>query len=222
MPFRDREQAAHQLARKLGAYKGLDPLILAIPRGALPMGKILADELDGELDVVLVRKLGAPGEPEYAIGAVSETGEVVLRNEPDVEGILRFWVEEEKERQLAVLRARRARYTPERPPADPRDRVVILVDDGIATGATFRAALRVVRSRQPSRLIAAIAVAPRPSLAEIEALADEVVCLETPLLFFAVSQFFDDFREVKDDEVVAILREAGRQAVQAGPDSGRS
>jgi predicted phosphoribosyltransferase len=212
MPFRDREQAAQKLAGKLRAYKGQNPLILAIPRGAMPMGKILAEELDGELDVVLVHKLGAPGNPEYAIGAVSETGEVVRRKEAEIEGIPSYWVEEEKERQLAVLRARRARYTPERPPADPEGRVVILVDDGIATGATFKAALRVVRAGKPRKLIAAVAVAPPSSLAEIKHLADEVVCLESEALFFAVGQFFDDFRQVEDDEVVAILREAGRAA----------
>jgi predicted phosphoribosyltransferase len=178
----------------------------------MPMGKILAEELDGELDVVLVHKLGAPGNPEYAIGAVSETGEVVRRKEAEIEGIPSYWVEEEKERQLAVLRARRARYTPERPPADPEGRVVILVDDGIATGATFKAALRVVRAGKPRKLIAAVAVAPPSSLAEIKHLADEVVCLESEALFFAVGQFFDDFRQVEDDEVVAILREAGRAA----------
>lgn len=212
MPFRDREEAAHRLAGRLRAYKGQNPLILAIPRGAMPMGKILAEELDGELDVVLVHKLGAPGNPEYAIGAVSETGEVVRRKEAESEGIPGVWVEEEKERQLAVLRARRARYTPERAPADPEGRVVIVVDDGIATGATFKAALRVVRAKKPRKLIAAVAVAPPASLAEIERLADEVVCLESEALFFAVGQFFDDFRQVEDDEVVAILRQAGRAA----------
>lgn len=211
MPFRDREQAARLLARNLRAYKGQDPLILAIPRGALPMGKILADELDGELDVVLVRKLGAPGNPELAIGAVSENGETVLGKDLEYLGVSRDWIEEERALQLRVLKARRARYTPERPPADPRGRVVIVVDDGIATGATFKTALKVVRAAQPRKLIAAFAVAPRPSLAEIAALADEVACLETPPLFFAVGQFFEDFRQVGDEEVVEILRAARRE-----------
>jgi predicted phosphoribosyltransferase len=211
MPFRDREHAARLLARELRAYKGHNPLILAIPRGALPMGKILADELDGELDVALVRKLGAPGNPEYAIGAVCENGEVVLRESPDIESIPATYVEAEKQRQLAVLEERRARYTPERPPVDPQDRVVIVVDDGIATGATLKAALTLVRKRKPRKLIAAIGVAPAASLAEMRGLADEVVCLETPPWFFAVGEFFENFRQVEDAEVVEILHAAARR-----------
>jgi predicted phosphoribosyltransferase len=211
MPFRDREQAARLLAQELRAYKGQNPLILAIPRGAVPMGKILAEALDGELDVVLVRKLGAPGNPEYAIGAVSESGEVALRKSPDVEAIPPAYVEEEKKRQLEVLRQRRAICTPERPPVDPRDRVVIVVDDGIATGATLKVALTLVRKRKPRKLIAAVGVAPRSSLAEIRALADEVICLETPPMFFAVGEFFADFRQVDDREVLEILQGAARQ-----------
>lgn len=206
MSFRNREHAARQLAQELRTYKGQNPLILAIPRGAVLMGKILADALDGELDVVLVRKLGAPGNPEYAIGAVSETGDVALREQLDLEGVSQSYVEEERERQLKVLRERRARYTPERPAVDPRDRVVIVVDDGIATGSTLKAALAFVRAQRPRKLIAAIGVAPEASLPAIRALADEVVCLETPFLFFAVSQFFDDFSQVGDREVIEILR----------------
>lgn len=212
MPFRNREHAARELARRLRACKGQNPLILAIPRGAVPMGKILADELGGELDVVLVHKLGAPGNPEYAIGAVSESGEVVLRPEAEMEGFPRAWVEEEKEWQIETLRKRRARYTPERPPVDPRDRLVIVVDDGIATGATFKSALSVVRARKPRKLIAAVAVAPKASLEEVRHLADEVVCLETPPFFFAVSEYFGDFPQVEDDEVIEILRAAAEMA----------
>jgi predicted phosphoribosyltransferase len=211
MGFRDREDAAHRLAEKLRDCKGEDPLILAIPRGALPMGAILAEALDGELDVALVHKLGVPLNPEYAIGAVAETGEVVMSDAADVAAVPRAYVERETERQLEVLRARRARYTPGRPAADPRGRLVIVVDDGIATGSTFKAALRTVRAQGPRGLIAAVAVAPQESLAAIEPLADRVVCLETPPRFFAVGGFFDDFRQIGDDEVVEILHAAARR-----------
>lgn len=213
MPFRNREHAARELARRLRAYKGQNPLILAIPRGAVPMGKILADHLGGELDVVLVHKLGAPGNPEYAIGAVSESGEVVLRPQVEIAPLLHTWVDEEKEWQIEMLRQRRARCTPERPPVDPHGRVVIVVDDGIATGATFKAALSLVRTHRPRKLIAAMAVAPKSSLQEIRPLADEVVCLDTPPNFFAVSEWFDDFSQVEDDEVIEILRATRREPV---------
>lgn len=170
------------------------------------MAKILAEELDGEVDVVLVHKLGAPGNPEYALGAVCESGEVLLRDSPNVDEAPPGYIEAETKRQLEVLRERRACYTPERSPIDPRDRVVIVLDDGIATGATLKAALSLTRARQPRKLIAAVAVAPDSSLAEIRELADEVVCLETPPVFSAVSEFFGSFRQVDDREVIGILR----------------
>lgn len=218
MWFRNREHAAHELARKLQACKGQNPLILAIPRGAVPMGKILADELDGELDVVLVHKLGAPGNPEYAIGAVSEGGELLMRHEEGSGIVPEAWVEKEKERQMRTLQQWRARYTPDRPSADPHDRLVIVVDDGIATGATLMAALAVVRIYHPRKLIAAVAVAPRSSLDEVRELANEVVCLETPPLFFAVSQFFEEFPQVTDGEVIRILKSARRAPAAPVPE----
>jgi len=206
MIFRDREEAAQRLVEKLQEYRGRNPLVLAIPRGAAPMGKILADELDGELDIVLVRKLGAPGNPEYAIGAVDETGAVTLRPADWYEHVPESYVDAEVGRQLARLRERRRRYTPAHAPVDPRGRIVIVVDEGIATGATLRAALTLVRRQRPERLIAALGVAPRESLEDIEVLADEVVCLATPSPFFSVGQFYGDFHAIDDDEVIAVLR----------------
>ncbi|HSN85984.1 MAG TPA: phosphoribosyltransferase family protein [Thermoanaerobaculia bacterium] len=205
MLFRNREEAARRLAVKQAKYRGWNPLILAIPRGAVPMGRILAEELDGELDVVLVRKIGAPGNPELAIGSVAESGETVASPWAEEAGIPQSWVEQEARRQLAILKQRRRLYTPDRLAADPAERVVIVLDDGVATGATLLAALEQVRARGPRKLIAAMAVAPEEAVAKLARVADEVVCLSSPEPFFAVSLFFDDFSQVTDGEVVALL-----------------
>ncbi|TFH86038.1 phosphoribosyltransferase [Billgrantia azerbaijanica] len=202
--FRDRLDAADRLARRLESFKGQNPLVLAIPRGGVPMGRRLADALAGELDVVLVHKIGAPGNPEYAIGAVSETGSVHL--DPAAAHFPSDAVEREIARQQEVLRARRERYTPVRPPIPPDDRVVIVVDDGSATGATMEAALETLQGR-PSRLIAALGVASPSAASRLEALADEVVCLAIPEGFMAVGQFFADFGQVEDEEVIELLGE---------------
>jgi predicted phosphoribosyltransferase len=207
MPFQDREQAAHLLAKRLAGYRGQRPLVLGIPRGAVPMAKIIADGLEGELDVVLVHKLGAPGRPELAIGAVDETGQLYLSEYVHELGITEAYIASEKAAQLETLRKRRAMYTPIRPPLDPAGRLVIVVDNGVATGASMIAALRAVRAKQPAKLIAAAAVASPDAVRQIAAEADEVVCLEVPDVFHAVGQFFQDFSQVSDAEVVAILQQ---------------
>jgi putative phosphoribosyl transferase len=210
--FRDREEAARRLAERLGEYRGRHPLILAVPRGAVPMGRILADALEGELDVVLVHKLGAPGNPELAVGSVTEDRDVTVNPFAREIGVTQEHIDREAADQLARLRERRRRYTPVREPVDPAGRVVIVVDDGVATGATLLAALRGLRKRRPAELVAAIAVAPPATLEGIRAEADRVVCLASPEPFLAVGQFFRSFPQVSDDEVVAILE---REAVKA-------
>ena len=207
MAFENRAQAGQMLAGRLDAYRGQHPLVLAIPRGAVPMGKIVADRLDGELDVVLVRKLRAPYNPELAIGSIDETGTVYLDAETRD-----LWVEPylegEKKVQLDTLQRRRQMYEPAGSPIDAAGRVVIVLDDGIATGSTMIAALRAVRARRPSKLIAATGVASADALRLIRREADEVVCLETPEPMYAIGYHFRDFSQVSDEEVVATLQAA--------------
>lgn len=204
--FHDRNDAARKLAGKLQAYKGKQPLVLAIPRGAVPMAKIIADELEGSYDVVLVRKLRAPINPELAIGSVDESGWTYIADHAASTGADSAYIEAEKQHQLAVIRQRRAQYTPIRAPEDPAGRIVIVVDDGLATGATMISALHGLRNRKPARLICAVPVAPPDTLDKVTELADEVVCLAAPDNFMAVGQFYAYFPQVDDDEVMQILQ----------------
>jgi len=206
MRFRDRADAAGKLAAALHACRGKNPLVLAIPRGAVPMGRVLAAELGGELDIVLVRKLRAPDSPELAVGAIDESGWIYVADYARSVGADDAYLGEEKRRQLETLRRRRAQYTPQRAPHDAAGRIAIVVDDGLATGATMIAALHAVRAKKPARLICAVPVAAPESLEKVRPYADEVVCLATPREFHAVSQFYDAFPQVEDDEVVKLLQ----------------
>lgn len=205
--FRDRIDAASRLAERLKPYRGKNPLVLAIPRGAVPMAKIIADELEGELDVVLVRKLRAPNQPELAIGSVNEGGWTFIADYAELYGASHDYIETEKRLQLETIRKRRAQYTPIRPPIDPTGRIVIVIDDGLATGATMISALHGLRTMKLTKLICAVPVAPPDTLDKVADMADEVVCLEAPEYFQAVGQFYQDFPQVDDDEVIEILKE---------------
>lgn len=209
MAFENRAEAGQMLASRLDKYRGQHPLVLAIPRGAVPMGRIVADALDGELDVVLVRKLRAPQNPELAIGSIDEADTVYL--DPDTRDLWNeAYLETEKKIQLETLRRRRQMYEPAGSPIDAAGRVVIVLDDGIATGSTMIAALRAVRARHPAKLIAATGVASAEALRLIRGEADDVVCLETPEILYAIGYHFRDFSQVSDEDVVATLRDARR------------
>jgi len=204
--FDSRLDAGRRLAKALAAYRARNPLVLAIPRGAVEMGAMLAAELEGELDVVLVKKLRAPGSPELAVGAVDETGWTYVAPHAATAGADAAYLAKERAAQLELLRKRRAQYTPARAPADPSGRIAIVVDDGIATGASMIAALHSIRARRPERLVCAVPVAAPESLEQVHPYADEVVCLEAPEDFRAVGQFYRDFAQVEDRDVVALLK----------------
>lgn len=218
MRFKNRAHAARLLADRLVPYRGHQPLVLGIPRGAVPMARVIADALGGELDVVLVRKLRAPGQPELAIGAVDEAGAVFkgayFAYAPDE------YLRAEVQTQQELLRTRRTLYTRARPAADPAGRLVIIVDDGVATGSSMLAAINSVRARRPLKIVVAIGVAPAGTVARLEAEADEVVCLHAPEEFYAVGQFYADFSEVTDAMVVAELERAPVPAVPAPQEGG--
>lgn len=171
------------------------------------MGRVLADELGGEFDVVLVRKLRAPFNPELAVGAIDESGWAYVAPHAATAGADEAYLAREQVAQLETLRKRRAQYTPARAPIDPAGRIAIVVDDGLATGATMIAALHAVRSKAPQRLICAVPVAAPDSLELVRPFADETVCLEAPADFYAVGQFYRDFPQVEDAEVIALLAE---------------
>ncbi|MFY9183049.1 MAG: phosphoribosyltransferase family protein [Limnohabitans sp.] len=204
--FKDRLDAARQLSKALKKYEGQNPLILAIPRGAVPMGAWIADVLHGQMDVVLVRKLRAPLQPEVAIGAVDETGRAYLSPCAATLGIDPQYVKDEIKLQMQTLKARRRQYSQIRAPIPVQGRVVIVVDDGLATGATMMSALKAVRQHHPQRLVCAVPVASPDALAQIKPLADEMVCLHAPEDFMAVAQFYQQFPQVDDAQVLASLQ----------------
>lgn len=214
--YRNRDDAARALGQALRAWQGTHPLVVGIPRGAAPMAATIAHELGGDVDVVLVRKLRAPYNPELAVGSVDEEGWTYVAPHADAAGADAAHLAQETRAQLATIRARRARYTPGRGPLDARGRVVIVVDDGLATGATMVAALHALRARGPRHLICAVPVASPEALALVRPLADEAVCLSTPDDFHAVGQFYRQFAQVEDDEVIAALAREPRAGAPPG------
>lgn len=206
MIFMDRDDAARKLAVALESYRGTKPLVLAIPRGAVTMGRIIADALEGDLDVILVRKLRAPGNPEFAVGAVSESGWTEIADYAAEAGADEAYLRSEIASQFEAIRDRRGQLLRVAAPIDPEGRVVIVVDDGLATGSTMVAALQSIRAARPARLVCAVPVAPPEALDKVSRLADDLVCLHQSKSFQAVGQFYRSFRQIGDSEVVECLR----------------
>lgn len=204
MIFKDREDAAHRLVKTLEKYKGKNPLVLGIPRGAMPMARIIADGLNGELSAILVHKIPAPINQEFAIGSIGLSGAVQKTEAVKLLSISDSYIRSEAKRQLRTLKERFKKYDLKTP--DYKNRIVIIVDDGIATGATVLAAIHEVRQHKPKKLIVAAAVAAKSSADQMRGLADELILLSEPENFFAVSEFFDDFPQVTDEEAVMFLR----------------
>ncbi len=208
MPFRNRADAGRRLAAALAGYKNERPVVLALPRGGVPVAAEIAAALNAPLDLVLVRKLGVPVQPELAMGAVVDgSAPIIVRNEDVIRltGVSEEEVQAVCAEELAEIERRRQRYLGTRARVDPAGRVAIVVDDGIATGATTRAALRALRLRGPKKLILAVPVAPTETLAAMREEADEVVCLEDYADFGAIGFFYSDFRQTSDSEVIAAL-----------------
>jgi putative phosphoribosyl transferase len=221
--FVDRTDAGRRLAERLLRFKDEGPAVLALPRGGVPVGYAIAVALDAPLDLVLVRKIGAPFQPELAVGAVvdGDRAETVINR--DIVGeyqIPESYLENEAARQLEEIERRRRLYRAGRPNIEVCDRTAIVVDDGIATGATMEAALHAIRRAGPRRLILAVPVAPPDTIERLRPQVDEIECLITPRHLGAIGMFYADFRQLSDDDVVDLLRQAAeRPGYQAQPAS---
>lgn len=208
--FENRRDAGRRLAQALEPYRTMHPLILALPRGGVPVAFEVAKALDAELDVLLVRKIGAPGHEELGIGAIVDGSDPQVVWNDDALRHLRpskHYLAAETERQLREIERRRKVYLGDRVPSPAKDRTVIVVDDGIATGGTVRIALRALRRAGPARLVLAVPVAPAETIASLKKEADEIVCLATPEPFYAVGLYYADFSQTSDEEVSELLAE---------------
>ena len=208
-PFADRHQAGQELASKLRKYRGRhDVVVLALPRGGVPVAFEIAEALDAPLDIFVVRKLGMPGHPEFAIGAIASGGVRVLS-----EDVIRWYgipdsaIDAVARQELAELERREREYRQGRALTDLRDRIVILVDDGLATGSTMRAAVQAVRAHHPARVVVAVPVGAPTTCEEFADITDETVCARTPEPLSAVGLWYRDFSQTTDEEVRALLQE---------------
>lgn len=218
--FSDRRDAGRKLAQALAHYSAASPIVLALPRGGVPVAFEVAQALKAPLDLLFVRKIGAPGHPEFGIGAVvdGQDPQIVLNPEAAQIGVPEAYIEATSERELQEIERRRQAYLGGREPIAVRDRTVIVVDDGIATGSTVRAALRGLARTGANRIVLAVPVAARDTIESLRFEADEVVCLATPEPFYAVGPYYADFSQTSDHEVVELL-DATRHRTEAAAHS---
>ena len=215
--FANRKEAGEQLAVKLARFEGQETIVLALPRGGIPIGFEVAKRLRAPLDVILVRKLGVPFQPELAYGAVvdGDQPEIVINEEvKQYINLSRKALEEQSADALKEIERRRMLYRADRPRPEIKGRTVVVVDDGIATGMTVRASLRAIRRAQPQKLVLAIPVAPTDTIIELHDDADEIICLAKPQPFYAISPHYADFHQVSDEEVIALLEQANKTKIE--------
>ena len=208
--FRNRTDAGRQLARRLEAYRGKDTVVYALPRGGVPVAAEVAEALEAPLDLVIPRKIGHPDSPEYAIAAVTETGDPV-ENRPEVERVDSDWYDRAVAAERREAKRRRQTYGSGRPPIDPAGRTAIIVDDGVATGLTMRAAIKAITARNPRQVVVATPVIPLDILDDIAVTVDDLVTVREPEFFLgAIGAYYDDFRQTTDREVAERLDQAAR------------
>ncbi len=214
MKFANRIHAAQLLAEKLQDYKNRsDVIVLALPRGGVPMGVVLANQLKVDLDIIIVRKLGVPGHEELAMGAIAINDTLILNNSIiSGLGISAAAIEEVKKQQLQELQRRNQYYRKQKSFPDLQNKTVIIVDDGLATGATMKAAVAAIKSMSPQYIIISVPVAAAETCAELSKKVDKMICLSTPEIFYAVGQWYDYFEQVSDAEVCELLAEQWGQA----------
>ncbi|HYB93249.1 MAG TPA: phosphoribosyltransferase [archaeon] len=205
--FEDRVEAGRKLAKELLKYRGQKIVVLAIPRGGVVVGYEVAKELNAPLDIIVPRKIGAPDNPELAIGAVTQDGTVILNPQlMQYLGVSEIYVQEEVRNQVNEIERRIKKYRGEKAYPSLKDKIVILVDDGIATGYTMRAAIASIKKQKPSILIVAVPVGPPDTIQTLKSEADKVVCLSTPEMFQAIGQFYRNFSQTSDEEVIHLLQ----------------
>ena len=211
LPFKDREEAGKELARALVEFRGRNVIILGMPRGGVVVAREVAESLGAPLDIVVTRKIGAPGQPEFALGAITQEGDVIVDSgAAESVGATAEYLQEEARRKKSEVKERMRSLRGDMPYPGLEGKTVIIVDDGMATGNSMRAAVQSVRKRGPKEVVVAVPVAPREAVAELSMGGTRVVCLEQPRFFFAIGEFYEDFQQVEDSEVRELLESAWR------------